>query len=787
MFIYDLIKPYVGAELVAASVPVWKRNRRMLDMAFKPHILDGYLELFNQQAVRLTGIMANHVHNEMDFTNVITRNVLETISQTTMGMKIDGEDLITDSYTKAVDKVMGTITDRFRYPWNILDFIFNFSTLKKEQDEALKIIWSLSEQMVKQKKEEILNRQNNKIDYDNKEKKFQSCLEIILENTIKGESDNMLTDTQLRQIMDNLMLAGFDTTAPTILLILVCIGSYPNVQQKLYNEIVNELGKETRDIRKEDLTKLPYLEAVIKETLRLYPAGTVVARTTTTEVRLEHYTIPAGCHIMGHIWALNRNKEYWGPDADEFKPERWLDGSAPKHPAAFASFSPGRRNCIEFWHQFKNITSDCMKMGHVSYIYMGPYKFYVLSDPDDIYKLSNICLQKDRFSYEFTKELLGDGLLFSPVSTWKRHRKLINPTFNQQILDGFMSIFNSQGRRLVSQLAMEVGKGSFDHSPYVRQNFMETICLTALDDSINEEEALNYVRSFETYMNCNISRFHRPWLYPDILYSFSSIKKRHDECVKVLNRVCDSVLQKKRAQRKLNKSSANKDHNGPKLKVFMDLLMDLDEGQLTDREIRDEMNTIIMAGHDTSANVTVFALLLIGSYPEVQEKIFKELCEVFGGTDRDVEKQDLSRLVYLEAVLKETMRYYVMAPFVGRFLDQDVELKNYTIKAGHDCMLLLYGIHRNPLWGPDVDDFRPERWLDPATLPKNPNAFVGFSLGKRNCIGKAYAMMSMKAQLSHVLRRYRIRADHTKLVVKLDVLLKPVAGHFVSIEDRLKL
>ncbi|CAH2226575.1 jg1321 [Pararge aegeria aegeria] len=82
MFIYDLIKPYVGAELVAASVPVWKRNRRMLDMAFKPHILDGYLELFNQQAVRLTGIMANHVHNEMDFTNVITRNVLETISPT---------------------------------------------------------------------------------------------------------------------------------------------------------------------------------------------------------------------------------------------------------------------------------------------------------------------------------------------------------------------------------------------------------------------------------------------------------------------------------------------------------------------------------------------------------------------------------------------------------------------------------------------------------------------------------------------------------------------------------
>lgn len=62
------------------------------------------------------------------------------------------------------------------------------------------------------------------------------------------------------------------------------------------------------------------------------------------------------------------------------------------------------------------------------------------------------------------------------VSTWKRHRKLISPAFNQQVLDGFMPIFNSQGRKLVSKLAAEAGKGLFDHSPYVRQNFMETIC-----------------------------------------------------------------------------------------------------------------------------------------------------------------------------------------------------------------------------------------------------------------------------------------------------------------------
>ncbi|XP_047539906.1 cytochrome P450 4C1-like [Vanessa atalanta] len=438
-----------------------------------------------------------------------------------------------------------------------------------------------------------------------------------------------------------------------------------------------------------------------------------------------------------------------------------------------------------FWKQIKDMSYKCMDLGHVSYFYSGPYKFYILTDPDDIYKLSNTCLEKDKFSHDFTKELLGDGLLFSRVPTWKRHRKLISPAFNQQILDGFMDIFNSQGRRMVQRLKQVDGKGPFDHSHYVRQNFMETICLTALDDCITEEEAVNYVKAFESYLNNNIVRFQSFWLHSKFLYNFSSLKKKQDACMQFLHDTSDSVLRKKRAQRKLSKVSNTCKDTNPKVKVFMDLMLDLDEGTLTDQEIRDEMNTIMMAGHDTSANVIVFALLLIGSYPDVQERIYKELREVL--EDRDVEKQDLSRLVYLEAVLKETMRYYVMAPFVGRYIDQEVKLKNCTLKPGHNCLMLLYAVHRNSIWGPDVEEFIPERWLDPAKMPNNTSAFTGFSIGKRNCIGKTYAMMSMKTLLSHLLRRYKLHANHTNVVLKLDVLLKPVSGHFISIEDRLKL
>ncbi|KAG6449926.1 hypothetical protein O3G_MSEX006291, partial [Manduca sexta] len=110
--------------------------------------------------------------------------------------------------------------------------------------------------------------------------------------------------------------------------------------------------------------------------------------------------------------------------------------------------------------------------------------------------------------------------------------------------------------------------------------------------------------------------------------------------------------------------------------------------------------------------------------------------DVIGDSDRDIEKQDLSQLVYLEAVLKESMRVYTIVPIIARKLDKNVKLKRCTLKAGRTCFMFLFGIHRHPVWGPDADQFKPERWLDPSTLPDTPNAFTGFGVGRRMCIGK---------------------------------------------------
>ncbi|CAH2236848.1 jg12309 [Pararge aegeria aegeria] len=316
--------------------------------------------------------------------------------------------------------------------------------------------------------------------------------------------------------------------------------------------------------------------------------------------------------------------------------------------------------------------------------------------------------------------------------------------------------------------------------------------ITALGVDFTDKNVLNseYVNAAEQMFNILVDRFQKFWWHSHFLYSWSSLRKKQDQCLKILHNMSNTVLKKRKADYLKNRNCKEIDEKtkGPKFKPFMDLLLELsiEKGAFNDREIREHVDTMIVGGHDTSASVLMYTMLLIGSYPQVQEKIFEELHMVFGDDDRDVTKQDLSQLVYLEAVLKETMRIYPIVPVTARRLDKDVKLRNCTLTKGRTCFMFVYGVHRHPMWGPDSEEFKPERWLDPATLPECPTAFAGFSMGRRICIGKSYAYMSMKTTLAHVFRHYRVSGDHTQLVAKIDVMLKPDSGYYITIERRQK-
>ncbi|XP_052744967.1 cytochrome P450 4C1 isoform X3 [Bicyclus anynana] len=390
---------------------------------------------------------------------------------------------------------------------------------------------------------------------------------------------------------------------------------------------------------------------------------------------------------------------------------------------------------VYFWQKFKEISYTCLQNGHALYFLIGTQKFYVLTDPEDICLVSNVCVAKDTVVGALIRSLLGSGLVFADVPTWKKH-------------------------------------------------------LTTMDVKLEEADSVKFLEAYDQAISNGIATYCKFWLRCDLLYNMTDMKIKQENCIRIVHETSDLVLQKKRMKNKRNRAKINSVDNNIEAdikkdtaKCFADLL--LESNVLTEQELRHEVNGMIIAGSDTTSTVLVFALLLIGSYPEVQEKIYSELTEVFEGSNRDVQKQDLSRLEYLEAAIKETLRYYVMAPFVIRHIDKEIKLKSCTLKPGNNCFFSLYGVHRHPMWGDDVEEFKPQRWLDsPSRLPANANAFMAFSVGKRNCIGRAYAMMTMKILLSHIFRQYRVLADHSNMKVKLNVIIKPCSGHLISLEKR---
>ncbi|KAJ8709495.1 hypothetical protein PYW08_009499 [Mythimna loreyi] len=331
-----------------------------------------------------------------------------------------------------------------------------------------------------------------------------------------------------------------------------------------------------------------------------------------------------------------------------------------------------------------------------------------------------------------------------------------------------------------------VGKGSFDHWPYLIHNSLETFCVGTFGiDAIDDKEFLQkYMDAVHEIVNMAMNRTIQFWTHNDFIYRLTGLKKKEDELVKIIHTMADVILQKKKAAMTNEVSNINSDFDTTetKYKPFLDHILELSKnGALTDKQIREELNTIIITGYETVASQLTFTLLQLGAYPEVQEKLYKELLQVLG-PDRDVGKNDVNKLVYTNAVIMESLRTLISIPLMLRCVDKDVKLKNYTMHAGNYCIIFPLACDYDQSWGAHTDQFCPEKWLEGDF--KDNKEFAAFGLGKRNCIGKTYAIVSMKVALAHLLRRYRVKADISKLKMKYEFVMRPISGHEISIEKR---
>ncbi|KAF9803428.1 hypothetical protein SFRURICE_018918 [Spodoptera frugiperda] len=299
--------------------------------------------------------------------------------------------------------------------------------------------------------------------------------------------------------------------------------------------------------------------------------------------------------------------------------------------------------------------------------------------------------------------------------------------------------------------------------------------LEAKDQDMIDKE---YAQAIDEIITMAVKRGLNVALHPSFIYNRTAMRKREQEIVTSIKNVLNSIIQKRKSD--IKSSSSVYSRNG-KFKPILDLLLHLSDEQyvLSDDEIKTHLNTFVAASYDTTSSILQIVLLVIGSYPDVQEQVYKEIIEVFGDNE-ELTKYDLPKLVYLEAVIKEVLRLYSIVPWISREIDTDMVFPKYTLRAGSTCVLVLYNLHRHPSWGPDAKEFKPERWLNPATLPTNPNVYAPFGIGKRNCIGKQYAMMTLKTSVAHIVRNFQLSADISGFNWKYKVILKPAKPILVT-------
>ncbi|XP_069699710.1 cytochrome P450 4C1-like isoform X1 [Periplaneta americana] len=402
-------------------------------------------------------------------------------------------------------------------------------------------------------------------------------------------------------------------------------------------------------------------------------------------------------------------------------------------------------------------------------------------------------------SYSFLHKWLGTGLLTSTGKKWFTHRKMITPTFHFKILDTFVEVFSEKSEILVDKLKEEVGSQSFDIYPYITKCALDIICETAMGTSIyaQDERGSDYVKAVYDMSELTVHRIFRPWLHNDFVYKLTEKGKRHEECLRVLHSFTKRVIQERKAQLEgdLNRSpSTSTDEDSllgkKKRKAFLDLLLEasIDNVKLTDEELREEVDTFMFEGHDTTSAGMSWALFLLGLHPDVQEKAYEEQKNIFQGSDRSVTMKELNEMKYLERVIKETLRLYPSVPSISRQLHSEAKLGDFTVPAGCSLTLHIYDVHQNPEQFPNPEKFDPDNFLPEKVAKRHPYAYIPFSAGPRNCIGQKFALLEEKTVLSYILRNYEVTSLDKRQDVNLmsELVLRPEKGINVSIKPRNK-
>jgi cytochrome P450 len=407
--------------------------------------------------------------------------------------------------------------------------------------------------------------------------------------------------------------------------------------------------------------------------------------------------------------------------------------------------------------------------GDVVYIDFLGQPTYVLQHPEHI---EHVLVTRHR-NYVKDKlqrrvlggRLLGNGLLTSEGDFWLRQRRLMQPAFHRQRLALHGRVMAEHARRrLASWRDGEVRD--------VYADMMELtlgIAVKCLFDLETEGEAESVGPALARVMEHFADMY--ALLLPEWLPTPENLGYR--AAVGRLDAFVSGLIQRRR--------EAGNDA-GDLLSLLLQV-QDEDGSRMSDAQIRDEVLTLVLAGHETTAITLAFCWHLLARHPEVEATLHRELDAVLGG--REPTAEDLPALVFTDHVVKEALRLYPPAWSLSREALEDDEVGGWRVLAGSMMILNPWTTHRDPRFFEEPEAFRPQRWADGLEQRLPRYAWFPFGGGPRLCIGSGFALMEARLVLATLARRFRFeRVPDDRVELLPSITLRPKHGVRVRLRAR---
>jgi len=374
-----------------------------------------------------------------------------------------------------------------------------------------------------------------------------------------------------------------------------------------------------------------------------------------------------------------------------------------------------------------------------------------------------------------SRRLFGDGLLTSEGELHKRQRRLAQPAFQPRHLDPYAEPMVRHSQRAVETLLA----GRSDLERVTSTLTLDVAAETMFGTTLDAEERTRLASAMDVVRDQFGESLHP--LAP--LYDHLPIARtrRARRAVRDIDSVVDRIIRERREAPDLA-------DRGDLLSLFMaarDSAAGGDGKGMSEALLRDESVTLLLAGHETTANALAWALWLLATHPEELALVRAELDERCGGRLPGIE--DVGQLPHLRRVIAETLRLYPPGPALARRTTEALTLPSgVRVEAGCEIVLPIHMIHRDPDWFPDAEVFRPSRFaagMPPSGWPRH--VWVPFGGGRRVCIGQAFAMMEMELVLAVVLGAVDLHVEPDQHVrPKAAFTLSPESGIFVTATPR---